>query len=107
MMGSDEAAARNEAASAGANVLLVLSQFTAPRHDFDCPSSSPSTDCPPSEGAWFRVVFESYVSTPDALRELDASPGRPRPRPNADIVPGAGPEPVPLRNAQLVHQEPG
>jgi hypothetical protein len=74
-------AARNEAANAEANVLLVLSKFTVPRHDFDCPASSPITDCPPSEGAWFRVVFESYVCTPEALRELDAPPDSAPPPP--------------------------
>jgi hypothetical protein len=74
-------APRNEAASAGANVLVVLSQFTVPRRDFDCPSSSPITDCPPSEGAWFRVVFESYACAPDALQTLDASPERPGSQP--------------------------
>jgi hypothetical protein len=82
-------AARNEAAAAGANVLLVLSRFTVPRHDFDCPASSPITDCPPSEGAWFRVVLESYLCTAEALRKLDTPPADPvSPLHDADVVPG-------------------
>jgi len=59
--------ARNAAAAAGANVLLVVPRLTVPRHDFDCPGSSPITDCPPSSGAWFSVVLESYACAPDAL----------------------------------------
>ena len=64
---------RNEAAAAGANALLVLSEMLIPRLDSSCPASSPITDCPPSSGAWFRVVFESYTCTPDALRALSSS----------------------------------
>jgi hypothetical protein len=63
-------AERNQAGAAGANVLLVLLKQTVARHDFECPGSSPITDCPPSSGAWFRVVFESYACTPDALQAL-------------------------------------
>jgi hypothetical protein len=67
-------AARNEAAAAGANVLLVLSRLTVSRRDMNCPAASPITDCPPSSGAWFRVVFESYDCAPDALRKLQTPP---------------------------------
>jgi hypothetical protein len=67
---------RNEAGTAGANALLVLSRMTMSRHDSECPASSPITDCPPSFGAWFRVVIESYACTPDALRRLSALPPR-------------------------------
>jgi hypothetical protein len=63
---------RNAAGAAGANALLVLSRMTVSRHDSECPGSSPITDCPPGFGAWFRVVIESYVCTPDALRGLSA-----------------------------------
>jgi hypothetical protein len=66
--------ARNEAGAAGANALLVLSRLTVPRRNPECPGSVPITDCPPSEGAWYDVVFESYVCTPDALQKLDAHP---------------------------------
>jgi hypothetical protein len=65
---------RNQAGAAGANVLLVLLKQTVARHDFECPGSSPITDCPPSSGAWFRVVFESYACTPDALQALAMRP---------------------------------
>jgi hypothetical protein len=70
---------RNEAGAAGANALLVLSRMIISRHDPECPGSSPITDCPPSLGAWFRVVIESYACTPDALRGL--SPPTPTPAP--------------------------
>jgi hypothetical protein len=65
---------RNEAGAAGANALLVLSRMTMSRRDPECPTSSPITDCPPSVGAWFRVVIESYACTPDALRKLSTPP---------------------------------
>ena len=35
-------------------------------------SASPITDCPPTEGAWYEVVIESYECTPEALRTLNA-----------------------------------
>ena len=52
---------RNEAGASGANALLVLSRMTISRHDFECPGSSPITDCPGSFGAWYRVRIESYA----------------------------------------------
>ena len=61
---------RNEAGAAGANALLVLSRMTISRQNSECPVASPITDCPPSFGAWFRVVLERYACTPDALRTL-------------------------------------
>jgi hypothetical protein len=61
---------RNEAGAAGANALLVLSRMTISRRDFECPSSLPITDCPPGFGAWYRVMFESYACTPEALARL-------------------------------------
>jgi len=61
---------RNEAGAAGANAMLVLSKVTVSRHNLECPSSSPITDCPPSFGAWYRVVFESYSCTRDALASI-------------------------------------
>jgi hypothetical protein len=63
-------AQRNDAGAAGANVLVVLKKLLISRHDFECPSSSPITDCPPSSGAWYDVVFQGYHCTPDALLEL-------------------------------------
>jgi hypothetical protein len=63
-------AQRNQAGAVGANALLVRSRLIESRHYFECPGSSPITDCPPSSGAGFRVVFESYACTPNALHAL-------------------------------------
>ena len=68
--------ARNAAGAAGANALLVLTRMERSRRNFECPGSSPITDCPPSFGAWFRVVVESYACTPEALRALGGATGR-------------------------------
>ena len=65
---------RNEAAAAGANALLVLKRMVVGRRDPECPGASPITDCPPSLGAWFDVVVESYTCTPGALLELSMLP---------------------------------
>lgn len=70
---------RNEAGAAGANVLLVLKRTILSRHDLECPGSSPITDCPPSSGAWYRVVLESYACTPDALHAMSANSAAPPP----------------------------
>lgn len=67
---------RNAAGAIGANALLVLKRRIVGRHDAECPASSPITDCPPSFGAWFRVVVESYVCTADALDVLSKLPPR-------------------------------
>ncbi|PWT86005.1 MAG: hypothetical protein C5B57_01910 [Blastocatellia bacterium] len=61
---------RNEAGAAGGNALLVLTRMTMARHNSECPTASPITDCPPSFGAWFRVVIESYACNADALDRL-------------------------------------
>jgi hypothetical protein len=67
---------RSDAAREGANALLVLKRRIISRHDSECPSSSPITDCPPSFGAWFQVVIESYACTPEALEALAKLPVR-------------------------------
>jgi hypothetical protein len=61
---------RNEAGAAGANALLVLSIQTVGRHTFECPGSSPISDCGGGFGAWYRVQVESYACTADALGSL-------------------------------------
>jgi hypothetical protein len=61
---------REEAASSGANALVVRKRLIYSRRDFDCPVASPITDCPGTSGAWFDVVLESYACTPEALQEL-------------------------------------
>ncbi len=63
-------AERNAAAASGGNALLVLTRMTIPRHDLECPGSSPITDCPPSFGAWYEMQIQIYACTPDALRTL-------------------------------------
>jgi hypothetical protein len=68
---------RNSEGAAGANALLVLSKMTMSRRGSECPNSSPITDCPPSFGAWFDVVVESYACSPDALRKLSTPPKTP------------------------------
>jgi hypothetical protein len=68
---------RERAASSGANVVLAREEMIVPRRDYDCPASSKITDCPPSEGAWFRVVYEDYACSPDAVDAL-RSPSPPR-----------------------------
>jgi len=68
---------RNAEGAGGANALLVLSKMTVSRQNSECPSSSPITDCPPSFGAWFDVVVESYACLPDALRKLSPPPRTP------------------------------
>ena len=67
-------AERNEAGAAGANALLILKRQVLGRRDAECPASSPITDCPPSFGAWYQVVVESYACTPEALAYLAALP---------------------------------
>ena len=61
---------RAATAAAGGNVLLVLGRQISPRATFDCPASSPISDCPPAVGAWFDVVFVSYACSAQSLAEL-------------------------------------
>jgi len=68
---------RNRTAEAGGNALLVRSTVEIPRRTLDCPGSSRITDCPPQSGAWYRLAFESYQCTADALRTLPAPPPPP------------------------------
>jgi hypothetical protein len=76
---------RNQAGATGANALLVLKRQVVGRRDSECPGSSPITDCPPSFGAWFDVVIESYACTVDALSALSKLP--PRPEQNIGRIP--------------------
>jgi hypothetical protein len=70
---SDFIPERERAAGAGANLVVARSEMLVPRQNYDCPAASPITDCPPSEGAWYRVVYEDYACSPAAL---DALPRR-------------------------------
>jgi len=62
---------QNASAAAGGNVLLVLKQQIRPRRDPDCPASSSIRDCLGSSGAWYNIVFESYMCTPEAIQTLN------------------------------------
>ena len=61
----------NASAAAGGNVLLVLKEQIRSRRDPDCPASSSIRDCAGSSGAWYNVVFESYMCTPEAIQTLN------------------------------------
>ena len=65
-------AERNEAGAAGGNILVVRSRMVVSRRDFDCPASSPITDCPGTSGAWYDVVFESYMCPDEVAQALHA-----------------------------------
>ena len=67
---------RGRAAAAGANVVLARQEMIVPRQNVDCPVKAPITDCPPSEGAWFRVVYQDYACSADAVAELSRAPAR-------------------------------
>lgn len=67
---------RERAAAANANVVFARQEMIVPRQNYDCPVKAPITDCPPSEGAWFRVVYEDYACSPEAVAELSRAPAR-------------------------------
>jgi hypothetical protein len=69
---------RNRTGEAGGNALLVRRTIEIPRRTLECPGSSRITDCPPQSGAWYRLGFESYQCTADALHALPA----PKPPPD-------------------------
>jgi hypothetical protein len=62
---------QNASAAAGGNVLLVLKKEIRGRRDPDCPASSSIRDCAGSSGAWYSLVFESYMCTPEAIQTLN------------------------------------
>jgi hypothetical protein len=64
---------REEAATSGANTLLVRTHLVHPR-GFNCPVASPITDCPGTSGAWYDVVFEGYACDAEALEKLATPP---------------------------------
>ena len=67
---------RARTAEAGGNVLIAREEVIVPRRNLDCPVGSPITDCPPAEGAWFRVVYEDYACSAEAVDELSRRPAR-------------------------------
>jgi hypothetical protein len=72
-------AERDEAAAAGGNVLLAVSERTVTRPSSDCPSGDRSANCLRGSESWYRVRVERYACTPEALSALAASAVRPRP----------------------------
>jgi hypothetical protein len=70
---------RNAVGAAGGNVLLALMHQTSPRTNPDCPNSVPIRDCAGYSGAWYRVVFETYTCTPEALKLIGKDQPRPHP----------------------------
>jgi hypothetical protein len=62
---------QNASVAAGGNVLLVLKEERRGRRDPDCPASSPIRNCAGSSGAWYNVVFESYMYTDEAILTLN------------------------------------
>ena len=67
---------RTRAAAAGGNVVIAKEEVLVPRRNLDCPVALPITDCPPAEGAWFRVVYEDYACSAEAVDELSRPPAR-------------------------------
>jgi hypothetical protein len=65
---------RREVARIGGNVLLVLSERLVTRPNLDCPSGDASADCVRRAQSWYRVRFEQYACSPEAVGELKALP---------------------------------
>ena len=68
---------RNVVGDAGGNVLLVLRHQVSPRNYAECPKGMAIGDCPGHSGAVYKVTFESYECTPEALKAL-APPKNPK-----------------------------
>lgn len=61
---------RRETADKGGNVLLVLSERTVTRPNLDCPSGDASPDCLRRGQNWYRVQFEQYACSSQAVQDL-------------------------------------
>src|SRR5262245_17937045 len=68
---------RNAVGDSGGNVLLVLRQQVTPRNFAECPKGMAIGDCPGHSGAEYKVAFESYECTPEALKAL-STPKNPK-----------------------------
>jgi hypothetical protein len=64
---------RNDVGAAGGNLLLVLKQMERGQRGFECPPTSKITDCGGMSGAWFRIEFQTYTCSADALKEIAAN----------------------------------
>jgi hypothetical protein len=69
---------RRETSERGGNVLLALSETVVNRPTTDCPSNDTSPDCLKSGQSWYRVRFEEYACSPEAVSQLAALPAEPR-----------------------------
>ena len=69
---------RFETAQTGGNVLLVLSERTVTRPNLECPSGDTSPECVRRGQSWYRVSFEEYACTPEAVRVLAELRSEPR-----------------------------
>jgi hypothetical protein len=81
---------RRETAENGGNVLLVLSERTVTRPNLDCPSGDASPDCLRLGQSWYRVQFEQYACSPEAVRDLAEL--RPEPRRGGITIPLSAPK---------------
>ncbi|HYR45462.1 MAG TPA: hypothetical protein VER78_00560, partial [Thermoanaerobaculia bacterium] len=69
---------RRETEEKGGNVLLVLSERTVTRPNLDCPSGDASADCLRRGQSWFRVRFEEYACSAEAVSDLSKLNAAPR-----------------------------
>jgi len=65
---------RREAAGKGGNVLLASVRTLINRPNLECPSSDRSPACLRSGRSWYRVTFDAYSCSPEALARLAALP---------------------------------
>lgn len=61
----------------GGNVLLAISDTIVRRPNLDCPSNDTSPDCLRGAQSWYRVAFEEYACSPEAVERLAALPAEP------------------------------
>jgi hypothetical protein len=63
---------RNDTASRGGNILLVLSDRFVTRYKTDCASTDTSPDCQSRAQNWYKIAFASYACDPEAEQTLAA-----------------------------------
>lgn len=65
---------RRETADRGGNVLLAVTETLVNRPNSECPSNDTSPDCIKRGQSWYRVSFEQYACSPEAMTRLAAAP---------------------------------
>src|SRR5262245_17074981 len=65
---------RREASEKGGNVLLASVRTLVNRPNLECPSSDRSPSCLRSGRSWYRIGFDVYSCSPEALTRLAALP---------------------------------